>query len=55
MRFLTDYLAGDTYFKTSYPGHNLVRARNQFRMVESLEAQERDFAAIAGCPAQPVG
>ena len=55
MRFLTDYLAGDTYFKTAYPGHNLVRARNQFRMVESLEAQERDFAAIAGCPAQPVG
>ena len=55
MRVLTDYLAGDTYFKTAYPGHNLVRARNQFRMVESLEAQERDFAAIAGCPAQPVG
>ena len=29
MRFLTDYLAGDTYFKTAYPTHNLVRARTQ--------------------------
>ena len=29
VRFLTDYLNGDTYFKISYPGHNLDRARNQ--------------------------
>lgn len=28
IRFLTDYLNGDTYFKTTYPEHNLVRARN---------------------------
>ena len=27
MRFLTDYLNGDTYFKTAYPEHNLVRAK----------------------------
>lgn len=39
MRFLTDYLAGDTYFKVWRPGHNLDRARMQFRMVESMEAQ----------------
>ena len=29
MRFLADYLSGDTYFKTSYPEHNLVRCRTQ--------------------------
>ena len=37
MRFLTDYLDGDVYFKTEYPDHNLVRARNQFKMVEEIE------------------
>lgn len=37
MRFLTDYLNGDTYFKTAYPEHNLVRARNQFKLVEDME------------------
>lgn len=39
IRFLTDYLQGDTYFKTAYPEHNLVRARTQFRMVEEMEQQ----------------
>lgn len=37
MRFLTDYLEGDTYFKTSYPEHNLVRTRTQLRLVEEME------------------
>lgn len=37
MRFLTDYLNGDTYFKTKYPEHNLVRARNQFALVADME------------------
>lgn len=37
MRFLTDYLEGDTYFKTEYPEHNLVRARTQLRLVEEME------------------
>lgn len=37
MRFLTDYLNGDTYFKTAYPEHNLVRARNQFALVADME------------------
>lgn len=36
-RFLTDYLEGDTYFKTEYPEHNLVRARTQLRLVEEME------------------
>ena len=37
MRFLTDYLSGDTYFKTSREGHNLDRARNQFKLVSDME------------------
>ena len=39
IRFLTDYLQGDTYFKTDYPEHNLVRARTQFKLVEEMEQQ----------------
>ena len=38
MRFLADYLAGDTYFKTSRPKQNLDRARNQFKLVSDMEA-----------------
>ena len=37
MRFLADYLSGDTYFRTSRPGHNLDRARNQFKLVSDME------------------
>ena len=37
MRFLTDYLSGDTYFKTSREGQNLDRARNQFKLVSDME------------------
>ena len=37
MRFLTDYLDGDKYFRTEYPEHNLVRARNQFKLVADIE------------------
>lgn len=37
MRFLTDYLSGDVYFKTKYAEHNLVRARTQFKLVEEME------------------
>lgn len=35
-RFLTDYLNGDTYYKIQYPEHNLVRARNQLALYESV-------------------
>lgn len=45
MRFLADYLNGDVYFKTAYPRHNLDRARNQFRLVEEMEAQWDGMAA----------
>lgn len=37
LRFLTDFLDGDTYFRTAYPDHNLVRARVQFRLIEAME------------------
>lgn len=37
MRFLTDYLLGDTYFRVKRPGHNLDRARTQFRLVSEME------------------
>ncbi len=36
LRFLTDYLNGDVYFKTKYPEHNLDRAKNQFKLLQSL-------------------
>jgi Ser/Thr protein kinase RdoA (MazF antagonist) len=37
LRFLTDYLEGDTYYHTSRPGHNLDRARNQIALVRSMD------------------
>lgn len=37
MRFLTDYLEGDTYFRTDRSGQNLDRARNQFKLVRDME------------------
>jgi Ser/Thr protein kinase RdoA (MazF antagonist) len=40
LRFFTDYLAGDVYFKTKYPEHNLARALVQFKLTESIEAQQ---------------
>ena len=39
MRFLTDYLQGDTYFRTSRPRQNLDRARNQFKLLSDMESQ----------------
>lgn len=43
LRFLTDYLEGDRYFRTSRPGHNLDRARAQFALVAEIE---RHFDAL---------
>ena len=39
MRFLADYLSGDTYFATKYEEHNLVRCRTQIRLASEMEAQ----------------
>ena len=35
-RFLDDYLVGDKYFKTDYPGHNLVRTRCQIALAKDM-------------------
>jgi len=40
LRFLTDFLSGDTYFRIHRAGHNLDRCRTQFKLVESIERQE---------------
>ena len=40
IRFLTDYLEGDIYFKTDHPDHNLDRCRTQLKLVECIEDQE---------------
>ncbi|MCL4178200.1 MAG: phosphotransferase [Verrucomicrobia bacterium] len=40
LRFLTDYLSGDKYFRIHRPEHNLDRCRTQFRLVESIDQQE---------------
>lgn len=37
VRFLTDYLNGDTYYRTAYPDHNLIRARAQFKLLRAIE------------------
>lgn len=39
LRFLMDYIDGDTYYKTAYPTHNLVRTRAQYRLLQSMEEQ----------------
>lgn len=46
IRFLCDFLSGDTYFKTDYPEHNLVRARAQFQIVKSMETHEQNMHTI---------
>ena len=46
MRFLTDYLLGDTYFKTDYPEHNLVRSRTQFKLVSEMEKMWSEMEQI---------
>jgi hypothetical protein len=37
LRFLTDFLDGDTYYKTTYPHHNLVRTKVQFKLLREME------------------
>lgn len=43
MRFLTDYLMGDVYFKTEYSNHNLVRAKTQFKLVKDMEGLREEM------------
>ena len=46
VRFLTDYLDGDRYFKTAYPEHNLVRARAQLKLVADMEQKWDEMTKI---------
>lgn len=48
IRFLTDYLNGDTYFKIHREHHNLDRARNQFKLVADIAGKEARLAEMAG-------
>lgn len=48
LRFLTDYLEGDVYFRIHRPGQNLDRARVQFALVKSMEEQERKMLKCIG-------
>ncbi len=46
MRFLTDYLSGDTYFRTRYPEHNLVRARTQLKLADQMQKRADEMQQI---------
>ena len=46
MRFLADYLNGDTYFRIHRPSHNIDRCRNQFKLVADMESQLDEMKAI---------
>ena len=43
VRFLADYLNGDTYYKTAYPEHNRQRTLAQYKLLRSLEAHEDEM------------
>ena len=46
VRFLTDYLKGDSYFRTAYADHNLDRARNQLALLRDMEGQRPALARM---------
>ncbi|MBQ4157646.1 MAG: phosphotransferase, partial [Clostridia bacterium] len=46
MRFLTDYIDGDLYFKVRSPDHNLIRARAQMKLLTDIEAKTEDMNRI---------
>ena len=46
IRFLTDYLQGDTYFKTNHPTHNLDRCRTQFALVRDMDKKWQQMNEI---------
>ncbi len=46
VRFLTDYILGDKYFKIKYPGHNIDRARNQIALAKDVLAKQAQTQAI---------
>jgi hypothetical protein len=46
VRFLTDYVSGENYFKIKYPEHNLVRTRNQIALAEDIIRKEKNLDNI---------
>jgi aminoglycoside phosphotransferase (APT) family kinase protein len=46
LRFLTDYLQGDTYYKIAHPRHNLDRCRTQFALVRDIETRQDEMNRI---------
>ena len=46
VRFLTDYLNGDVYFRIKRPQHNLDRARNQFHLALQMEQKLEEMGRI---------
>ena len=46
VRFLTDYINGNTYYKIKYPIHNLVRTRAQWKLFEEAEAHLDEMKQI---------
>lgn len=46
IRFLTDYLAGDVYYRVHREGHNLDRARTQMKLVQSITEQEETLTRL---------
>ncbi len=46
IRFLTDYLNGDVYYKTAYNDHNLVRCKTQKKLIESIEEQQEGIKNV---------
>jgi len=55
VRFLTDHLDGDRYYRTTRPDHNLARCRTQLRLLETLVAAEDELAAIVARTGGPQG
>lgn len=46
VRFLTDYLDGDVYFKVACPDHNLVRARTQLKLLQDMDAHWDEMVSV---------
>ncbi len=46
VRFLTDYLAGDVYYRINYPEHNLVRTKNQLALLKSIDKHSDEMKRI---------
>jgi hypothetical protein len=47
IRFLTDHLSGDQYFKVDYPGENLYRAEGQFALLREFDVNQGAMARLA--------